>query len=62
MCMGSPSIKTAAPVQEVQTPDINALKNARKKLAQTNGGSLLTSPTGVDNATTNLGATTLLGS
>lgn len=62
MCMGgSPDIKTPDPVQEEQSPDIVALKNARKKSGQMTGGTLLTSPSGVDNATTNTGATTLLG-
>ena len=65
MCMGgSPDIKTPDPVQESQTPDIVALKNARKKSGQMNGGTLLTGPSGIDTNTTPTaatGATTLLG-
>lgn len=62
MCMGgSPDIKSPDPVQESQSPDIVALKNARKKSGQIAGGTLLTSPSGVDANTTNTGATTLLG-
>lgn len=62
MCMGgTPDVKTPDPVQEAQQPDIVALKNARKKSGQIAGGTLLTSPSGVDNATTNTGSTTLLG-
>lgn len=62
MCMGgSPNIKTPDPVQEEQQPDIVALKNARKKSGQIAGGTLLTSPSGVDAATSNVGSTTLLG-
>ena len=64
MCLGgSPDIKTPDPVQEQQTPDIVAIKNARKKSGQMNGGTLLTGPSGVANATAApaTGATTLLG-
>lgn len=64
MCMGgSPDIKKPDPVQESQQPDILALKNARKKSGQMNGGTLLTGPSGVDAATTasSTGSTTLLG-
>ena len=64
MCLGgSPDIKTPEPVQEQQQPDIVALKNARKKSGQMAGGTLLTSPSGVDNATTAAATsgTTLLG-
>lgn len=64
MCMGgSPNIKTPDPVQEAQTPDIVALKNARKKSGQMNGGTLLTGPSGIDTKTSpsSSGATTLLG-
>lgn len=62
MCMGgSPDIKTPDPVQESQQPDIVALKNARKKSGQLAGGTLLTSPSGIDAATTPTTSNTLLG-
>lgn len=63
MCMGgTPDVKTPDPVQEAQQPNVNALKNARKKSGQIAGGTLLTGPSGVDNNTAPTGATTLLGS
>lgn len=63
MCMGgSPNIKAPDPVQEAQQPDIAALRNARKKSGQMNGGTLLTSPSGIDTSTTaTAGSATLLG-
>jgi hypothetical protein len=61
MCMSKPSVKQPDPVQEVKQPDLNSVLRARKKKGGMAGGSLLTGPSGVDNATTSSGATTLLG-
>jgi hypothetical protein len=62
MCMSKPDIKQPDPVQEIKQPDLNSILRARKKSGAMAGGTLLTGPSGVDNATTPTGATTLLGS
>lgn len=60
MC-STPDIKQPDPVQEVKQPDLTSVLRARKKKGTMAGGTLLTGPSGVDNATTSTGATTLLG-
>lgn len=59
--MSTPDIPKQDPVQEAKQPDLNAVLSARKKSGAMNGGTLLTGPSGIDNNTTNTGATTLLG-
>ena len=61
MCMSKPDIKQPDPVQEVKQPDLNSVLRARKKSGTVAGGTLLTGPSGIDNSTSNTGATTLLG-
>lgn len=61
MCMSTPDIPTPQPVQEAKQPDLNSVLRARKKSGAMAGGTLLTGPSGIDNNTTNTGATTLLG-
>lgn len=61
MCFSSPDIQTPPPVQEAKQPDFKAQSDARKKRALTGGGTLLTSPTGIDLASQNMAKPTLLG-
>lgn len=61
MCMSTPDVPTPDPVQEAKQPDLAAVVNARKKAGLTNGGTLLTGPSGIDNAAANTRGTTLLG-
>jgi hypothetical protein len=60
MCMSTPKIKTPDPVQEVKQPDLALVRKGRKQGGMA-GGTLLTGPSGIQNQTTNTGATTLLG-
>lgn len=62
MCLSTPNVQKAQPLQEVKEPDTTALLAARKKAALATGGTLLTGPSGIDNATAaRTGSTTLLG-
>lgn len=62
MCLSSPDIPKADAPQEAKQPDFTALTKARKKASASAGGSLLTSPSGVDLSAQNTGAPSLLGS
>lgn len=60
MCMSTPSIPKPTPMQEAKAPD--SLADKRKARAANNAPtSLLTGPSGVQTAASNLGANTLLG-
>ena len=63
MCMSRPAApKAPDPVQEAQTPDIQAIRDARRKRSLAGGGTLLTGPSGIESVGTSAGKTTLLGS
>lgn len=62
MCSSAKMPATPAPVQEAKNPDFQAQQAARRKAALTGGGTLLTGPSGIDNAARNQARPTLLGS
>lgn len=59
--MSSPSIPKTPDVQLAKEPDLADLTKARKQSGGMAGGTLLTGPSGIDNASLNTGGTTLLG-
>lgn len=61
MCMSKPNIPKTPDPQAAQQPDMAALMRGRNKGAA-NGGSILTSPSGVSRGALTTGAPTLLGS
>lgn len=61
MCFSKPKIPAPTPVQEAQQPDFSAMARAKRKSSSTAGSTLLTAPSGVDLASGNSGAPTLLG-
>lgn len=61
MCMSAPSVPKPTPVQEAKAPDSLADKRRARQNAGRGPTSLLTGPSGVQTAATNLGANTLLG-
>jgi len=62
MCSSANMPSAPAPVQEAKNPDFQAQQAARRKAAMTGGGTLLTSPSGIDNAQVAQARPTLLGS
>jgi hypothetical protein len=63
MCMSRPAApKAPDPVQDAKTPDIQAIRDARRKRSLAGGGTLLTGASGIDSVGTSAGKTTLLGS
>lgn len=62
MCLAdTPDFKQPDPVQDKKEPDLTAFARARKKNATMQGGTLLTSPSGVASGALSTGAPTLLG-
>lgn len=60
MCFGGPDIPPPPPPpQDTKQPETTALK--KKRTPSTQGGTLLTSPSGVAGQALNTGAPTLLG-
>lgn len=62
MCMSSPAApKAPDPIQESKTPDFQAQRDARRKRALAGGGTMLTGPSGIENAAGSMAKPTLLG-
>ena len=61
MCLSTPSVPKPTPVQEAKAPDSLADQRNARKNAGKGPTSLLTGPSGVQTAASNLGANTLLG-
>lgn len=62
MCMSQPDPpKAPDPIQESKTPDFQAQRDARRKRALAGGGTMLTGPSGIENAAASMGKPTLLG-
>ena len=62
MCLSKPPTpKLPDPVQDLKLPDLQGLRDARRKKAVAAGGTLLTGPSGVENAGSGAAKPTLLG-
>ena len=62
MCMSQPDPpKAPDPIQESKTPDFQAQRDARRKRALAGGGTMLTGPSGIENAAASMAKPTLLG-
>lgn len=62
MCMSkAPTPKLPDPIQDLKAPDVQALRDARRKRAVSAGGTILTGPSGVSNAATSAAKPTMLG-
>lgn len=66
MCMPSapkppPPPPPVPPPQETKTPDVTEFQRSKKKQSAMAGGTLLTSPSGIDLAAQNTGSTYLGG-